>query len=49
MKVSVISLIVAACIVALVVSIVVFVVSDSISSETLEEWNSFQVCYESSL
>lgn len=47
MKVSVIFLILAACIVALVMSIIIYVVSESISSETLEEWNSFQVCLES--
>lgn len=46
MKVSVILLILAACIVALIVSVVLFVVSESISSETLQEWKLFQVCLE---
>lgn len=47
MKVSVILLILAACIVALIVSVVLFVVSESISNKTLQEWKLFQVCLES--
>ncbi|CAO1331081.1 unnamed protein product [Diamesa serratosioi] len=43
MKVSVIFLVLAACIVALILTVILFVASESISNETLQEWNSFQI------
>ena len=45
MKVSVIFLIFVACTVALILTVIVFIASsESISNETMIEWNSFQVC-----